>query len=376
MVSLPTTPEGLTDLRYSDLQSLAADHGYGRIVGEQREDLVEYLASEAYPRRDGSDDRAVDGEDQGVDDSADSVETDSDRQPEQRADGGSAVEQTDSIDVGHDGKEKLSPEGAPNNDKAAVEAPENVDLGDAGMDDIEPDPEIAGRATNDRSETTSVDDGQEDIDDDDGGGPLSKLRGGSEKSSKEIVEEADDPEERDRRDDLRERVKNAMSGGSSSSADSGTDSVDGESTASAPAGTQRANGVVMDESVVGALMELPFNTASAATGWDGWELSESEREANAELFIAMCDEHDVELSAATMFALSIGGQLSGRFMRYKRETASEDEPVESSNDPAQTDGESATSDGQSEQQAQTESEPEVTDESNSDEFDFSDSSTW
>jgi hypothetical protein len=396
MVSLPASPEGLTDLRYSDLQSLAADHGYGRIVGEERKELVEYLAAEAYPRPDVVDSdpddvdnheeqRAADQEDVEhalESNSADSESATSDQQRDQRTDGGSAVEQTDSIDVGHEGKEKLSPEGAPNDDKAAVEAPEVVDLGDAGMDDIEPDPEIAGHATSDGQREQRADGDQEDVDESNGGA-LSKLRGDSsedEKTSEEIVEEADDPEERQRRDEMRSKLKDAMSGGSSSSPNSDSaesaDSAGSESassTNSVPA-TEKANGVMIDMDVVEAMIDMPFNTAASMTDWDGWELSEKERKTNAKLFAAVCDEHDVDPSATTMFALSMGSAIGGRAMRYKRATASKDEPAGSSSDPAKTDGgqERATNN----QQRTRREDPVETSGSDSDEFDFEDSSTW
>ncbi|WP_162991579.1 hypothetical protein [Halostella salina] len=384
MASLPATPEGLTDLGYSDLQSLAADHGYGRIVGEERADLVEFLAAEAYPRADG-------------DDSADSVERDSDRQRQQRADGGSAAVAdsasdsadsdagVDAVEVGHEGTEKLSPEGAPEPDQAAVSPPDGVEdvLADASMSDIEPDPD-AGRERRTGSDTDESADGASDdpadgdsADSDSGGGPLSALRS-SDKSSEDIVEEADDPEERGRRAEVRERLEEAMDGGRSGQREATQEDVEREvdsadsadSAASGAAGT--ANGIVMNEEIVGSLIEMPFNTAASMTDWEGWELSKQEREANARLFVAMCDEQNVDLSATTMFALSMGSAFSGRAMQYRRQN-SDSEQIEPPREPP---ADSASSETESADSGGVDSAISESDGSDSDDFDFSDSSTW
>ena len=263
-------PDTASELRdperwpYEDLQKLAAENDYGRIVGVAREDLVEYSVETL-----GLDSKPADENQPETTPEPDSTENNSVHEPdpepeqtesrEQKTDGGTqTATTTDEISVGHEGEEKLSPEHAPDDDGTAVEPPEDVNLDGIGPDDLEPDTQGDPEPARDRSESQSESsERQADTDGDDSGGLLSRIKGDESKSSEDIVEEADTEDERQRREEVRDQLAGAMGG------DESTDDP-------APAeSTKQASGMVVDETVVGHLIEMPFNTASAATGWDG-----------------------------------------------------------------------------------------------------------
>jgi hypothetical protein len=370
----PDTASELRDTErwpYEDLQKLAAENDHGRIVGVAREELIEYCVETL-----GFDSDTADGNQSETVPDPDSTEEDSDEESdpepkqterqEQKTDGGTqTVPTTDEISVGHEGEEKLSPEHAPDDDGTAVESPEGVNLDGIGPDDLEPDNQPAPEPPTDESKSQSESSQrQAETDEDDSGGLLSRIKGDSKKSSEDIVEEADNPEERQRREEVRDQLAGAMGGEQSTG-----DPASAES-------TKQASGMVVDETVVGHLIEMPFNTASAATGWDGWELTQRERQANAELFIAMCDERGIDVSETTMFALSMAGTFGGRMARYRRHKSGQtesapDEPEEEIylTDPTEGDSGPATSSssGGSGNQSQN---------SQQEEIDFADSSTW
>jgi len=337
-VRRPESREELDRLAYDELQALAADLGYGRIVGEAADDLRAYIDDEL---------------------DLDAVETanDDQRERQEHEEENEADEQTvvtstetDAVDVGHEGAEKLAPENAPDDQGTALEPPEDLNLDGVRPSDLEPETDETATATaSDDSEPEEAPD--DETEDDESGGLLSRIKGDSQRTSDEIVDDADSEEERERRRELKEQLSERMDSDPDASDDV---QEEGDETTDASAGNGRThtpNGVVMDESLVGRLIDMPFNAASAATGWEGWELDEREREANAELFVAMCDEHNVDLSPTVMFALSMGGTASGKALRYKRhkdaqtesEPASEQRESESPTGPDERDSESTTS---------------------------------
>jgi len=88
----------------------------------------------------------------------------------------------------------------------------------------------------------------------------------------------------------------------------------------------------------------------------------------------MCDERGIDVSETTMFALSMAGTFGGRMVRYRRHQSEQaddaaEEPEEEIDltDPTEGDGGSATTSGSSEVQSEN-SQPE--------EIDFADSTTW
>jgi hypothetical protein len=326
-VRRPESREELDGLAYDELQALAADLGYGRIVGEAADDLRAYIDDDL---------------------DLDAVETASDEQTEQREheQENEADEQpvetsteTDAVDVGHEGAEKLAPENAPDDQGTALEPPEDLNLDGVRPSDLEP--ETDETASDDSEPEEAPDD---DTGDDESGGLLSRIKGDSQRTSDEIVDDADSEEERERRQALKEQLSERMDSDPDPSDDVQEDSDDVIDTSTSGSGrTHTPNGVVMDESLVGRLIDMPFNAASAATGWDGWELDEREREANAELFVAMCDEHDVDLSPTVMFALSLGGTASGKALRYKRYKNEQEESDQPEDATAERESESTTS---------------------------------
>lgn len=330
-IEYPTTRDALAGVHYSEKQSLAADLGYGTIVGVSSDDLEEFIASKLFDDAGALREEYVDG-DLSTENSEEStsvdeppVDDDRDDDVEQRTDGGSS---TDSLSIGHEGKEKLSPEGAPDDDNAAVEPPEGVDLDGYSMNDLEPDQNSDPVDVDDDSDnSTQEHENANSPDDSKSGSLLSRIKGDNKRSSDDIVEDADTEEERQRRENLKHQFDKAMN---SESSTNGEDVAAADRTGDvAGAGkTHTPNGIVVDEALVGHLIDMPFNTAAAATGWDGWELSSSERAANAELFVAMCDEQDIDLSPTVMFALSIGGTASGKALRYKRHKSKTDDVVD------------------------------------------------
>jgi len=334
---------------YNRVQSLASDLDYGNPVGEAREDLIEYAVDElelpeATPEPEREVGREVDREtDRQVDRESAKEETKSEslsrqESPGRRSDGGTTRQRiadagADTIEVGHEGSEKLQPAGAPDSQGTAVEPPGDLESEDIDRNALEGDParsETDQEAVDEEPDPVASDDVQED--NDSGGGLRDRLGlGSNEESPDDIVEEVDDADERERREQFRQTLEGAMDGADQDDVDEAiqeTESSGAEATSPASTGTTTAQGMVVDEEIVGNLIEMPFNTASAATGWDGWELSAREREANARLFVAMCDEHDVNVGPTVMFALSMGGTSMGRAMQYKRYKSDQEDDVD------------------------------------------------
>lgn len=345
---------------YNDVQSLAAELDYGPIVGEDRADLIDHSVealdlppTEADSQVDRETDRqgstvATQGDNTS---SQEDVEEDSDRStatyepagdgdraPDRgKTDGGTqTAPSTESIEVGHEGSEKLQPEGAPESDGTAVAPPEGLESEDIDPDLLEPGAtesatESSAGAT--EVEQTGADHGEEvqepdDSEDQSDGGLRERLGLGGDESSEDVVEEADDPEERERREQFKKKLEGAMGGADQEDVEDAVDDAGGSQAPSTSPGTTTAQGMVVDEEIVENLIAMPFNFAAGATDWDGWELSKQERQANARLFVAMCDEHDVDVGPTVMFALSMGGTAMGKTMRYRRYKASQepDEP--------------------------------------------------
>jgi hypothetical protein len=370
---------------YNDLQSLASDLDYGNPVGEARDDLVSHAVAEldlpatAPDREVGREtDREVDrqvgregppGEEQietdspqGTDDDRpvdpnpiDDDGSEGDGEPKATADGGTqSAGSTDGIDIGHQGSEKLSPAGAPESQGTAVEPPGDLESDDIDRDVLECDAPTSDDVQDDGADEPDPPSSDDVGDDDSSVGLRDRLGlGSSEESPDDVVNEADDPAERQRREEFKQKLEGAVGGADQDDVDDAVQeaSDDGAATAPTPSGTSTAQGMVVDEEIVGSLIEMPFNTAAAATGWDGWELSPREREANARLFVAMCDEHDVNVGPTVMFALSMSGTAMDRAMRYKRHKSEQDRDddlgdvddavQEASDDSAGTDASSA-----------------------------------
>lgn len=118
------------------------------------------------------------------------------------------------------------------------------------------------------------------------------------KNTEDIVNEADDPEERERREEmLGELENNTFENGG-------------------------GVGLEVDEDLMARLFQMPFSSMSEVTGYDGWELTDAEAETNAELFIAYCEENNVEISTGAMLLMSLSQTVGTRtvgYMRYKKQ---------------------------------------------------------
>jgi len=360
----PTAVEDLNTLSYNQKQQLAAANDYGRIVGVQESELDEFLV-QTFDLPSGEQQR--DGEDsepeQGTQNVTNSESTDESTEPE-----------TDAVTVGHEGKEKLSPENAPDDEGTAVDPPTGVDMDGMTPADLEADATATadqGEDSGDAGEPAKPDQSE---DSEEGGGLLDRIRGDSDRSADDIVEDAPTEEERQRREEVRESFGQSFG----SSDEEVEESVDAQSSATsdpAPAGTQHASGMVVDESVVRHLIGMPFSTAAAMTDWDGWELSEQEKAANAELFVAMCDEHDVDVGPTVMFAVSMAGTAGGRMMRYRQQRGTGEAPTdETPEEPAEFDDDVESVPGGREVRQSPEQPAEQIEDSG--EFDFNDSDNW
>lgn len=290
--------------------------------------------------------------------------------PEPATDGG------DIVAVGHEGKEKLSPDGFEEQAVASIEAPDGVELpDDANPDDFEPDAAPSAQKNSDPKNSADPDPEPEPEQDNSGsGGLLSRIRGDSEpETTGEVVEDAPDADEADRRAEVLGAIEGASDGP--------TAEPEPEAEGDQPNTSTTSHGLVMDEDLVANLFGLPFNQAANATGWDGWELSKEEKEANARLIVAYCDEQDIDLSAGGMLAMSlmstIGGRAAGYARHRKHEQAeAEAEPDAASADP-DPDEQAAEAEPVERQTSRSTSTEQTTDAAaDGDDFDFGDSETW
>jgi len=375
----PSSPEDLDDYHYHDLQKLAADLGYGRIAGVKGDELKSFITGEFFdgtdPDQAGNQSEPASDEDECS--SATPTASSTESQPttsENSSTNGEATTDGGSITVSHEGKEKLSPEGFEDESVSSIDAPDGVDLpDDVTPDDLEP---------GDDEETIEGDAANDPQDGDDSGsdsGLLSRIRGESdEKTPEDVVEDAPNEAERDRRENLLSQLEGSTAESSDDVDETGeqpdeqSDSADTTATSS-PSPTQMGNGLVVDESLMATLFGLPFSQASEVTGWDGWELSEQEKRANAELIVAYCDEQNIDLSAGSMLAMSLMSTVGGRaagYMQHRRSGTDSAEPAESVEEQSEN---GATAEQVAEAIGSEQPDEQSPDDGN---FDFSDSSTW
>ncbi|ELZ22408.1 hypothetical protein C475_17888 [Halosimplex carlsbadense 2-9-1] len=368
----PPTPDSAAELEsldYGEKQSLAAEHGFGRIVGIEEQELEDYLTDtldfEATAEQSETDERAEEPDEQ----AGSEPEPDSERDTvsDSTTEDASTAE-TDGLGVGHEGKEKLSPENAPDDDGTAVEPPEGLDLEGIGPDDLEPQPAPTEEQETEPEPQPSVPEEQNESNQSESGGLLSKIKGDDsdeQRSTEEIVEDTDDPAERERRED----VLSALKG---SDPDAGAADQPEE-----PDPTQMQNGMVVDESLVSTLFGMPFDQAAQATGWDGWTLSESEKQANAQLLVAYCDEQNIDLSTGSLLAMSlvqtIGGRAAG-YARYRKQES--DDSNQRGEHRERPDRERQRDDSESETDDEPDESEDERESGGKDEFDFDDSDTW
>lgn len=277
------------------------------------------------------------------------------------------------VTVNHEGTEKLSPAGFEDESTSSIDAPDGMELPESVTpDDFEPG------AHQDPTDDPAGEPDAADVEDDqdgDSGGLLDRIRGDSEqRSTEEIVEDTDDPAEKDRREDVLE----ALDESNQTAPDEGDPNEHDEAADPTPGGpdpTTTQTGMVVDESLVATVFGLPFSQLSQATGWEGWELTEEEKQANAELLVAYCDEQNIDMSTGGLLAMSlistVGGRTAG-YMQYRRDDEAADH-AEAEPADEQT-GDEPSSDP-------TESTPRQTDEQNpsggeSEQFDFHNSETW
>jgi hypothetical protein len=230
---------------------------------------------------------------------------------------------TDSVDVGHQGTEKLSPAGHEDESVSSIDAPAGVNLPEGTTpDDLEPDEGDTQDQSGDGDDSTQEsqapepdDSGGENQADNSSGGLLSRIRGSSDsdegepRSTEEIVEDADTEEERNRREDLLAQLE---------ASDQGEATDDEQAATGEPDPKRMQNGLVVDENLVSTLFQLPFSQAAQVTGWDGWDVSDPEAEANAELIVAYCNEQDIDLSTGSMLAMSLMSTVGGRAAGYAK----------------------------------------------------------
>jgi len=301
---------------------------------------------------------------------------------------------TESVEVSHEGTEKLSPSGFEDESTSAIDPPEGVTLPeDVSPDDFEPvdrrtatDPEPEPqRDVSDTPDSTSDD------------GLLSRIRGGNTgevESPGDVVNDADDEEERDRRREVLEHLESASQEGPESRTEEPEADLDAEpdtaddSTAGGSPSTTTTQGMVVDDDLVASLFGMPFAQAAEATGWEGWRLSAEEKRTNARLLVAYCDSQNIDLSEGTMLAMSLMSTVGGRaagYAQYRRsqgdgettDAAPERDPTP---DPeaqqGSTDGPTAATSAPDDTPKTAVTDGGETGESDGKSFDFADSSTW
>jgi len=242
----------------------------------------------------------------------------------------------ESIEVGTEGKEKLSPDGFEDKTVASIDAPDGVELPEGTTpDDLEAEQaeasaESTRTETDDLPTTAEQESESAPTEAESGGGLLDMIRGDEEpepESAEAVVEEAPTEAERDRRGEVLGALEQATEPDTAEVADAETEN-DGDG----PNPTTMSNGLTVDQDLVETLFGMPFSQLSSATGWDGWELTEQEKAANAELLVAYCDEQDIDLSTGGMLAMSLLSTVGGRAVGYqkyrKSEQSDEPEPVE------------------------------------------------
>lgn len=393
----PASKEDLVGYNYSDLQALAADLDYGRIVGVERADLVAYIVDEmaldcapALPEPEQSDSQIDSGEQR------DGQPDQSEPEPEKTTEGGTETSEPDAVTVSHEGTEKLSPAGFEDESISSIDPPEGVELPkDVGPDDFEPEPEEStihrDSHADRRDQEPSADPDPNDSETDrgnSGGGLLSRIRGDKQReTTDDVVDDAHDSAERQRR----EQVLDALRGAGPTQGQPREDH-EGQPETSA------ASGIVMDADLVAQLFGMPFEQAAAATGWDGWALTDAERKANARLIVAYCEEQNIDLSTGGMLAMSlmstVGGRMAG-YARHRKQQREESavrqrEPADEEPEPApepepeperiESDshlpGPVARASADNQPARQSAGDVAKTDGGQRDDFDFSDSSTW
>jgi hypothetical protein len=303
-------------------------------------------------------------------------------EPESTQEATASTDGGEMVAVGHEGKEKLSPAGFEEQDVSSIDAPDGVDLpDDVSPEDFEPGDDAPSRGREAEPEPEPEPEPEES---DGEGGLLSRIRGDSSasESTSEVVEEAPTDAEADRREEVVSALEGATDG--PTVPEDAEPGGDGESRNT----STMSNGLVMDEDLVASLFGMPFAQAADATGWDGWELTDEEREANARLIVAYCDEQNIDLSAGGMLAMSLMSTVGGRVAGYAqhRKGQSDDEadaadpsasvdhdPDEEPTETAPVEESEPTEEPRSEP---TRDEPTETTEADGEAFDFADSSTW
>jgi hypothetical protein len=377
-------PDAYSAAEWADELGTSKDYVY-QLRGDYKEEAAASEDDEAdsTPEESTDDPEPTDGPDE-------PTEPEPTPEPEPSPEASASAEATtdggEMVAVGHEGKEKLSPAGFEDQNVSSINAPDGVELpDDTTPEDFEPEPDspAVDHDPEPEPEPEPENNGQGG-----GSGLLSRIRGDSSpsESTSEVVDDAPTDAEADRR----EQVLGALEGASDDPTEIAEPEGDGDRNTST-----MQNGLVMDEDLVASLFGLPFAQAKNATGWDGWELSEEEKEANARLIVAYCDEQNIDLSAGGMLAMSlmstVGGRVAGYAKHRKTESDDADDGEASASvdrDPEPTPSEETATDG-GDEAAPTRSEETATDggdeaaptrsettEADAEAFDFSDSSTW
>lgn len=270
----------------------------------------------------------------------------------------------DALNVEHEGSDKLSPDGFESEQTSSVEPPEEVDLpDDVSPDDLEP-------AESDDSLEPRPDSPESDE---------------SDKSAQDIVDDAPDEQSRDRRQKVLDHLDGKVEGESDDdehdedeheSADQSTSAAESATTADQNRGeTSQMQGGLIDDSLLGMVIGMPFNSADQLSEFDGWKLTTEERETLQKLVKTWAEEKNIDLDANVLLAFSAANVLSakiGGYAQYRRQQSSGE-----SSESRPNSSESSTSTSERPDEPTPENSDERESESGeSSEFDPEDPSTW
>lgn len=115
-----------------------------------------------------------------------------------------------------------------------------------------------------------------------------------ETKTQETINAADTEEERQRREEVVNKLEN--------------------NTFETPEGA----GLEVDTDVLKELFGMPYSATAEMTGYDKWELTESEKETNAKLLEQYMRENNIDPSTGTLLAFSILQTTVPRAVGYKR----------------------------------------------------------
>ncbi|WP_158055975.1 membrane-attack complex/perforin family protein [Halorussus halophilus] len=284
--------------------------------------------------------------------------------------------------VTEEGSEKLSPDGFESKNRPEVSPPDDTDLPEnVTPDDFEPDEESA--STSGVTEQHDDDESEPETGDEaNSGGLMARIRNdnadsddesGTTSKTQEIIDDAPDEETRQRRQELKDALDSSVEEG-----ESRTPPDSEENPANPPdSGASEVQGAIVSDALLGSVCTMPFHSAAKATGWEGWELDDREREKLQELIVAWADEKDVDLGPNLLLAMSLTNIVGSRAVGYARYRKSNDrDSTDRERESGERDRESTGYSDSTERAVKSGDDSRERPEQDTGQFNFEDSETW